>query len=640
MSFDFSELDQRFFGWLWRLGKRAVAKPPRPGAVTFEEVEPSLAMLATVIAGRRVDVRATDDRGGSAGDVLRVPSRMTWFDDTTENRDAYTLRVAIDAGLAATGIVCGPSVGDDASRMAAMLSVPFVLDSLAEELPGIERIRQRLLPRAAAAIAEGATKTPADQAWRAVHLLALDPTSPARAPLTEDDRLALVGTPRDIAVAAAFRVARRLVSGGSGGSAPSPNTMLPLVGAWPRAALPTKLSAQGQTPTGGGGTERAAPRRDSVRRIELPERDAGENPVVHSFEKVHTAERYQGGRKNVDGEDELALHEEALADLDLQEVVRTNERAKSTYSMDITADAGALSDEEPPASSEAIDYDEWDGTKYRPRFCRVFVEPPALVGIGGTGPRVSRQQVARVRAVFEALDDVRRARPRSPRGGEVDVDALVQRYASVRAGHEGDDRLYIERKTVEHDVATLILLDTSSSSDGYVRGQHVLALEREAAACVGDALDRLNAPFAVAGFYSNTRRDCRYVDVKGFDARWSGARARLSAIQPAGYTRIGPAIRHATKQLAGVPARRRALLIITDGRPTDYDRYEGKYGVDDVQKAVAEAKLLGVDTFALCIADAYRPHLRAMFGVGGYEILSRPEQLASRLGTAQAHFRR
>ena len=39
------------------------------------------------------------------------------------------------------------------------------------------------------------------------------------------------------------------------------------------------------------------------------------NPLVHSFEKVHTAEEYQGGRKAVDGSDEMASHGEALDEL-------------------------------------------------------------------------------------------------------------------------------------------------------------------------------------------------------------------------------------------------------------------------------------------------------------------------------------
>ncbi len=55
---------------------------------------------------------------------------------------------------------------------------------------------------------------------------------------------------------------------------------------------------------------------------------------------------------------------------------------------------------------------------------------------------------------------------------------------------------------------------------------------------------------------------------------------------------MGPAIRNATMHLMKLKARRRALFLVSDGRPSDLDRYEGRHGNADVKRAVFEA---GVD---------------------------------------------
>jgi nitric oxide reductase NorD protein len=308
--------------------------------------------------------------------------------------------------------------------------------------------------------------------------------------------------------------------------------------------------------------------------------------------------------------------------------------------MDITAPLGGRAEDDAPGpDASAKFYDEWDGRAYRPGYCRVVLERAKDPAPGSAGIVVPAERVRRVRRVFEALEDARRLRNRQVQGSEVDVDSVIARYATVRAGKEGDHRLYAARRPVEHDVATLLLLDVSSSSDGWLAGRHVIALEREAAACVGDALAEMRSAFAIAGFYSHTHNDCRFVQVKSFAEPWRAARGRLGTIEPQGYTRIGPAIRHATAWLARVQARRRALLIVTDGRPTDYDQYEGRYGIEDVRRALDEAARSGVTPFSLCIANDRASHLRAMFGASGYEVVSAPEDLAEKLIVAQHRFR-
>ena len=75
-----------------------------------------------------------------------------------------------------------------------------------------------------------------------------------------------------------------------------------------------------------------------------------------------------------------------------------------------------------------------------------------------------------------------------------------------------------------------------------------------------------------------------------------------------------------------------ADVLETDGQPTDYDRYEGRHGVEDVRQAIREAKRDGVTCFALAVSKDRRPQLGQMFGHDRYTLLQRGSQLPDAMG--------
>jgi nitric oxide reductase NorD protein len=103
-------------------------------------------------------------------------------------------------------------------------------------------------------------------------------------------------------------------------------------------------------------------------------------------------------------------------------------------------------------------------------------------------------------------------------------------------------------------------------------------------------------------------------------------RGRIAGLEPEGFTRAGAAIRHTTSVLGRQAARHRLLILLSDGRPNDVDEYEGRYGIEDVRRAVMEARVQGVHLFCLTVdreAPMYAPRL---FG-RDYAVLSRAERL-------------
>ncbi len=644
MAADFADLDQKAFGWIFRAVRGLVrpATPARPGMVALEDLEVRLVVVASAIAERTVRLEASDELGGVAGTTLRLPRTIDTLDSKEANALLYLARTVLDATAVRHGVGAPDELDESTRTLAATLLLPSLARAAALELPAFEALhaelaRALLEARPGLAVPASERARAIDSALRCI----LGAASGEPQPPHEDiDRIAAL-TPEQ-ALPHAIRLATRLLA--LPGSAREPAFVpVPLAGRLlPRPTPPRATAGPKEPPSRAAqssGTERRGRAPDEVKRIVLPKDRQGENPLEHSFEKVHTADRYQGGRKALDGEDELDAHQEALDELDLREVIRTHEAARSVYRLDggASLEAPELA-EESSADGEVYRYDEWDGTRYRKGFCRVVVEVPEA----RASARIALDPAARIRVrrVFESLEQARRFRPRMPNGSEVDLDAMVERHGFVRAGHEGPTRLYLDRPRIEPDVATTILLDLSSSSDAYLDGRRVMDVAREAVALLADVLDELGTPFAIAGFHSHTHQDCRYLSIKSFTERWPGCAPRLAAVEPRGYTRMGPAIRHACAGLAKSPARRRALLLVTDGRPSDYDRYEGRYGVIDVKKACDEASMHGLGVFALAIAARRSAHLSAMFGPGGYEVLPHPKDLAERLSRAEALHRR
>ena len=184
---------------------------------------------------------------------------------------------------------------------------------------------------------------------------------------------------------------------------------------------------------------------------------------------------------------------------------------------------------------------------------------------------------------------------------------------------------------MQRDVATLVLLDVSLSTDSWVADRRVLDVAKESTLVLGEVLDRMGEEVEVLAFASHTRHKVRCWTVRAWGEPWSVGRGRLSLLEPQGYTRIGPALRHANARLAARSERFKDLILVSDCKPTDYDRYEGRHGVADVRKALAEGARLGVRTQALAIDARASEWLPAMFGPSRWSVLSRPDRLPEAL---------
>jgi hypothetical protein len=137
--------------------------------------------------------------------------------------------------------------------------------------------------------------------------------------------------------------------------------------------------------------------------------------------------------------------------------------------------------------------------------------------------------------VIHPLADDRRELPIEKRG------QILKALADMRAGRPSSDRLFVRLVRDTRDIATLFLVDMSSSTEGWVN-QAI----RESLVLLCESLSLLGDRYAIYGFSGMKRLRSEFYHIKHFDEPYGeDVKGRIAAIKPMDYTRMGPAIRHA-----------------------------------------------------------------------------------------------
>jgi Mg-chelatase subunit ChlD len=246
-------------------------------------------------------------------------------------------------------------------------------------------------------------------------------------------------------------------------------------------------------------------------------------------------------------------------------------------------------------------YPEWDthARRYRTDWCTVTEFDPAV----GDPAALSRPYSADLKRRLARLAVALERHRRRPQGDDIDLDAAVDARIVARSGLTPPEEVYLETQRTRRSLSVLILVDVSgSSAERTATAGDVLRHERQAAALLADALASLGDRVAVFGFRSRGRQSVSLLRVKDFDDQLTGAAyGRLAGLAPAGYTRLGAAVRHGAHILdrRGGTARR-LLIVLSDGFPYD-DGYEGRYAEADARRSLAEARRNGIGCLCLSL---------------------------------------
>ncbi len=283
------------------------------------------------------------------------------------------------------------------------------------------------------------------------------------------------------------------------------------------------------------------------------------------------------------------------------------------------------------AADASFVYDEWDYRRagYRKDWCEVIEKelPSQRTGFVQLTLQKHRGLIARMRRQFEMLRTTCRFVRRRRYGDDIDFDAVVDAMGDRQAGLAPTDRLFIRLLRDQRDIASLFLVDMSNSTEGWI-GQ----LIRETLVLLGEVMEVTGDRYGIYGFSGMRRSRCDLYHVKHLDEAYGEAvRQRISAIGPREYTRMGPPIRHLTRLLRETDARMRLLILLTDGKPEDYDGYADTYAIEDTRKALIEARGSGIHAFCVTVDLKAQDYLAHMFGQGNYVCVNRIESLPLRM---------
>jgi nitric oxide reductase NorD protein len=403
---------------------------------------------------------------------------------------------------------------------------------------------------------------------------------------------------------------------------------------------PPVMAAQ---PAGAAGTSHEAPRSAHLpRRPDVRQPQDGEEDdrpgawMVQTAQPHEQAEDPHGLQRPTDRDDDTAADEYADALSELPEarlLTRPGQPKEILLSDDAPAPAAHAPAPATSATRDALAYPEWDYRlkAYRPRGVTVHCLPAAAGAQAWVDAALEahRGLLHDIRRRFELLRARRVRVHRQLDGDDIDLEAWIEAQADYRAGLPLSQRLYRSERRVQRDMAVMLLVDVSGSTDSWVAGnRRIIDVEREALLLVCVALEGLGQPYAVQAFSGETAQGVVLRTVKHFDEPYGPAVAlRIAGLEPENYTRAGAAVRHATTLLMRQDARHRLLLMLSDGKPNDMDQYEGRYGVEDLRQAVTEAKLQGISPFCLTIDRQAANYLPLVFGAGQYALLPKPERL-------------
>lgn len=355
----------------------------------------------------------------------------------------------------------------------------------------------------------------------------------------------------------------------------------------------------------------------------------------HNFEKVDTAEDFNGSWRDFDGDDDLKDHEEALDELNMKFTVRIDDVAHSVYQADFIENATVAESEEHEMVGTPISYPEWDYKKhlYKLGFCKLYPASQVKSDVDYYKDTLSKNAstLLGLRKMLTNVNNKMLQQKRQTQGDSFDIDALTDLFVDVHTGHTPSENIYISNRKKEKDISILLLLDISLSSDSYAAGNRVLDVEKQTAILFGEILNEFNIDFSINCFYSKTRNYSTYLTLKAFDESWQKAKFKIGAPDPSGYTRIGAALRHSGSIIETRKTKNKWIILLSDGKPNDFDRYEGKYGVQDVKQAIRELGEKQINSYALAIEANAKYYLPQMFGQNHYQILSSPTELITSL---------
>lgn len=370
--------------------------------------------------------------------------------------------------------------------------------------------------------------------------------------------------------------------------------------------------------------------RKKAERIDSPESRDG--MMIFRLESMFSWSEFSKlDRGSDDNEEDDEQYERVAEDLD--HITLSQQQNQKSASIKIDLDLPSASEDDIPLG-QGISLPEWNYKTQQLEVDRCLLQPMLPKDATPQKLPLKLQKSAKViQSQFEQMRSLRYWLKAQTQGEELDLNAWLDFHVEKQISPTQEKGLYQSFRGNNRDISTLLLADLSMSTDAYLDDENrVIDVVKDSMMLFAEALNSVGDNFAMYGFSSVRRTNVRFSMLKNFNEKYNDdIRGRVQAIRPGFYTRMGAAIRQATKVIAEQNSSQKLLLILTDGKPNDIDHYEGRFGIEDTHQAIKEAEKLGIKPFCITIDVEAQEYLPYLFGSDGFTVILRPSQLPLRL---------
>ncbi|MCF6243859.1 MAG: VWA domain-containing protein [Sulfurovum sp.] len=332
---------------------------------------------------------------------------------------------------------------------------------------------------------------------------------------------------------------------------------------------------------------------------------------------------------NVDRMEDDSFDEDALyhaEDLDEITIGKKQANLASRIKMDLDMQPD-MTEIYPLGKGHLID--EWDYRKTDYLINYVRIKPQVTVNVTPIElPKRLKKTVKKIQGELDLLELDHIKNDRLPYGDEINMDTWIDYKGHLNKSMHHQN-FYTSYEKKNRDMATLILADVSLSTEGGITQEvRIIDVIKDGLMVFSEALEKLNDKFAIYSFSSLQNKKVYFNIIKNFNDKYSDLiRGRIDTMQPQYYTRLGAAIRESAKILDRQPSANKLLLIISDGKPNDEDRYDGRYGIEDTKKAIEEVKKKGITPFCITVDMDAKEYLSYLFGRNGFALVRDGQKL-------------
>ncbi len=294
-------------------------------------------------------------------------------------------------------------------------------------------------------------------------------------------------------------------------------------------------------------------------------------------------------------------------------------------------------------------YPEWDYRegRYKRNWCWVQEKPLADSNLAEAQRLTAQYAMAlkRLKKAIQAQKPTRLApKVRQFDGDDIDLNAAITYAAERVAGMSPEPSIYRRREIRQRDVSVTLLADMSTSIMQHLPegGGRLVDRIRAGVLLFAESMEEVGDAYSIAGFCSKYRDNVSYYTIKEFDQPFTQeVKSVIGGMSGRLATRMGTAIRHATARFSGVQSRRRLLLLLSDGRPEDYDDGgDRRYLHEDTRMAVKEAVACGIHPYCITVDTMANQYLPQIFGPGHFMVLDHINSLPNKLPEIYLRLRR